>query len=147
LPASAREPDSYALQLAAALRAGRAFVSNGPTLELSVGQQRPGDTVLLARGQTRVQVRVRIDAPAWMDLQSVELWLDGRLAKVQALAALGAPQKLPRQARAEWNVSVPVGKARSILAVVRGTRPMDELFDRRDVLPFAFTNPVWLSRH
>jgi hypothetical protein len=31
--------------------------------------------------------------------------------------------------------------------MVRGNRPMDELFDRHDVLPFAFTNPIWIAKH
>ncbi|MEY4580451.1 MAG: hypothetical protein RL701_5154 [Pseudomonadota bacterium] len=148
LPVSARTDETYALQLAAALRAGRAFVSNGPNIELRVGELRPGDTLQLARGQTRVPVHVRVAAPTWMDLHTIELWVDGRRALTQPIAALASGHKLPNQARAEWAVSLQVGKgSHSIVAMVRGNRPMDELFDRHDVLPFAFTNPIWIAKH
>jgi len=139
---AAPAPDG--LPLAAALRAGRAFVSNGPVLELSVGGRGPGETLGVARGPALVPVRLRVDAPAWMDLASVELWVDGRRALVQGLAPFSQPQKLPDVARAELAWDLPLGRARSVLAVVRGTRAMTELFDERQVLPFAFTNPVWL---
>jgi hypothetical protein len=136
--------------LAAGLRAGRAFVSNGPVLDLEVEGRRPGETLVLARAVRHVKARLRVDAPAWMDLKTVEFWLDGQRSLSLPLPAWTAPDKRPEQARAELQVELPVTqtwvKARSVIAIVRGERPMSELFDRRDVQPFAFTNPVWISR-
>lgn len=143
-------PDSQdlGLPLAAALRAGRAFVSNGPVLELEVDGRVPGESVSLARNKRHVQVSVRVDAPVWMDLQSVELWLDGKRVTRTAIPTWTAASKRPEQARAHVRLDLAIspGRAHSVLAMVRGERPMRELFGRRDVAPYAFTNPVWVTR-
>jgi len=148
--ALAGRPSADGAALAAALRAGRAFVSNGPVLDLQVDGHRPGDTLVLAHAVRRVKARLRVDAPAWMDLKTVELWLDGQRSLVVPLPAWTEPDKRPEQARAELQVELPITpmgmKTRSVIAMVRGERPMRELFDRRDVQPFAFTNPVWIAR-
>ena len=134
--------------LAAALRAGRAFVSNGPVLELSLEGRAPGETLSLPRARAHVKARVRVDAPAWMDLTSLELWLDGKRAARLPIPAWSAPSKRPEQARAELELELPIGpgRAHSVLAMLRGERSMHELFARREVTPFAFTNPVWVVR-
>jgi hypothetical protein len=144
LPASV----DLAQPLAAALRAGRAFVSNGPVLELEVEGHAPGESVSVARNKRHVHVSVRVDAPAWMDLQSVELWLDGKRVRRLPVAPWTSPAKRPEQSRAQLRLDLPIsaGRAHSVLAMVRGERAMHELFGRREVTPFAFTNPVWLTR-
>jgi hypothetical protein len=135
------------LQLAAALRAGRAYVSNGPLLELRVGGRTPGDTALLPRAAVSVHVHLRVDAPDWMDLRTLELWVDGHRVLERALPERVVSEQSLHVPRSELDFELPVSnKAKSLLAVVRGERAMDELFDRRDIKPFAFTNPVWLAR-
>jgi hypothetical protein len=140
--------DDLAQPLAAALRAGRAFVSNGPVLELEVEGRVPGESVNMARSKRHVQVSLRVDGPAWMDLQRVELWLDGKRVWRAPVPAWTSAGKRPEQARAELRLDLPIsaGRAHSLLAMVRGERAMHELFGRRDVAPFAFTNPVWITR-
>ena len=139
--------DDLAQPLAAALRAGRAFVSNGPVLELEVEGRVPGESLSVARNKRHVQVKVRVDGPAWMDLKSVELWLDGKRAARVPVAAWTSAGKRPEQSRAQLRFDLPItaGRAHSVLAMVRGERAMHELFGRREVVPFAFTNPVWLT--
>ena len=134
--------------LATALRAGRAFVSNGPVLELEVEGRVPGESASVARNKRHVRVHVRVDAPAWMDLSTVELWLDGKRVTRVPVPAWTSAGKRPEQARAQLRLDLPIsaGRAHSVLAMVRGERPMRELFGRREVTPFAFTNPVWVTR-
>lgn len=133
------------VQLAAALASGAAFVSNGPILELEVEGQSPGRRVARADAGAPLSVHVRVDAPAWMDLRTLELWLDGKRVYTREIEALTAREKRLARPRADVRVELPAGAAQSVLAMVRGERPMRELFDRRDVTPFAFTNPVWID--
>lgn len=62
---------------AAAVRAGRTFVTSGPVLELAVDGHEPGDVVRLASGG-RLEVAVRARA-AQRVITEVELVVDGRV--------------------------------------------------------------------
>jgi predicted metal-dependent phosphoesterase TrpH len=124
----------------AALRAGRSFVSSGPILELSAAGLTPGDSLSLRAVQTHIPVDVRVDAPAWMDLTAVELWLDQRRVAVAELrdeSARGTP----------IHFDLPVAHQHGLVAVVRGERGMRAMFGRDSAKPYAFTNPIWLRRH
>jgi hypothetical protein len=142
-PASA-VPDPK--RIIAALKAGRAFVSNGPLLELEVEGKKPGDTLALAANARTVEVKVRVDAPSWMDVTQIELWVNGRPQLTAAIEPWAGFQKLPSKLRAVRTFQLKSAGLHSVVAVVRGERPMDELFDRQEVRPFAFTNPVWITR-
>lgn len=116
-----------------ALRAGRAIVSGGPFVRLEVAGGEPGDTV--APGV--LDVLVTADAPDWIDLSSLEILVRGRV-----VARGTAPFELgPHRAEVRTRISLEPGDW--VVAVARGESPMDVLF-RRGVVPFAFTNPVWV---
>ncbi|HEX5657644.1 MAG TPA: CehA/McbA family metallohydrolase [Polyangiales bacterium] len=117
----------------AALKHGRAFVSNGPLLELRVYGRGPGETVHLARGVHEVDVEIEAHAPAWMALSEITLWL-------------GDERALTVPADARVKLKLPVGDERSLVATVRGEGSMKPLLGRTGVAPFAFTNPIWLAR-
>jgi predicted metal-dependent phosphoesterase TrpH len=128
-------------EVLAALRQGRAFVTNGPLLNVRLRNKQPGETVQLARGEHRVSVLVELDAPPWMALSEVELWLGNQRAAVRSLP----PGQGPRSVRME----LPVGSlraARSLVATVRGGTSMKPLLGRAAITPYAFTNPVWIER-
>ncbi|MEA2632950.1 MAG: hypothetical protein QOE66_3169, partial [Chloroflexota bacterium] len=75
---------------AAAVRAGRTFVTSGPVLELTVDGHEPGDIVRMsAPGRLEVAVRVRAAQPVVTDL---ELVMDGRV--VAATNAAGGTTEL-----------------------------------------------------
>jgi predicted metal-dependent phosphoesterase TrpH len=144
-----REPTSAApdpKRIVAALKAGRAFVSNGPLLELAVDGKNPGDTLALGPTAHTVRVTVRVDAPSWMDITQIELWVNGRPQLTATIEPWAGFQKLLSRLRAVRTFELKSAGIRSIVAAVRGERPMDELFDRQGVRPFAFTNPVWITR-
>ncbi|MBL9020714.1 MAG: PHP domain-containing protein [Myxococcales bacterium] len=117
----------------AAVRAGRAIVSGGPFVTLEVSGAGPGDTV--APGT--LEVVITADAPDWMDVSSLELLVRGRL-----VARESAPFEVGPH-RAELRERVALEPGDWVVAVVRGEAPMAPLF-RRGVIPFAFTNPVWV---
>src|SRR5690606_11400140 len=52
-----------AWRLLRALREGRAFVTNGPLIDVSVGGRGPGETASVRRG--RAELRVEVRAPDW----------------------------------------------------------------------------------
>lgn len=140
------------VELARALSRGRAFVSNGPILDLEVDGHVPGDTVVIPPRAAALHVRVRVDAPEFMDLQTLEIFVDAKRVWSEPIAALAGAGKPLERARAVIEVELPLpalSRSRglhSVLAQVRGERPMSELFDEHEVRPFAFTNPVWITR-
>jgi hypothetical protein len=142
----AQSPTPDVKRIVASLKAGRAFVSNGPFLEIEIDGRGPGDSVAITSGDRTLRVRVRADGPSWMDLRTVELWVNGHqrlTAKIEPWRNPHTPAELPRFAHTFELRSAGV---RSVLAIVRGEEPMDALFDRQNVRPFAFTNPVWITR-
>jgi hypothetical protein len=135
------------VELARALQRGRAFVSNGPILELDVEGRGPGETLSIG-ARRAVRAHVRVDAPGYMDLQTLEIFVDAQRVRSERLPELGGYSKLASRARAELDFELPLHGSpavHSVLALVRGERSMSELFDEREVKPFAFTNPVWIA--
>jgi hypothetical protein len=70
----------------AQLAAGRSFITNGPFLELTVDDARPGDTHDLAAPGA---VRVRARAVGRLDFQRIELIQNGRVIRTAASQASG----------------------------------------------------------
>jgi predicted metal-dependent phosphoesterase TrpH len=128
----------------AALKAGRAFVTSGPILTLDVEGARPGDTVDLAPEQRAVHVRVTADAPRWMDLSAVEIWVGRSQVAEAPISQVATSGTTGPRVRVE--LDVPVGHEGHLVAVVRGERGMKSLLGRASAKPYAFTNPVWLRR-
>jgi len=124
----------------AALKAGRAFVSSGPILQVDVQGHGPGDTLQLASDQTSVHVQVTVDAPGWMDLSSIEIWLGSeRVQSVQIEERAQAP-------RVQLTLDVAVADERSLVVVAQGERGMTALLGNGRAMPYAFSNPLWLHR-
>ncbi|HEY6879884.1 MAG TPA: CehA/McbA family metallohydrolase [Polyangiales bacterium] len=119
----------------AALKQGRAFVSNGPLLELRVHGRGPGETVHVPHTANTIDVEVSAQGPMWMELSEIELWLGTERVATLATAS-GVRTKL----------ALPIGEQRSLVATVRGEGSMKPLLGRSGVVPFAFTNPVWIAR-
>jgi hypothetical protein len=142
-PADPNTPFSFAQHLLSALRAGRAFVTNGPFVDLRVGDQGPGRHV--APTDRRVRVELRILAPSWIEVDSVDVYLGDRIVETFPIPARRARAVDRTGLRFARTFDVPVERSSFVIAVVRGEAPMEELFARRDIRPFAFTNPVWID--
>ena len=65
--------------LIAGLREGRAFVTSGPFLSVTVDGHGPGDTVTVEGGGIDVTVNVQI--PAWMAVQNLRIYLGDQLVQ------------------------------------------------------------------
>lgn len=123
--------------VARAVLAGHVQVSNGIFLALAVnGTAGPGETVTGRRATISLEAR----APSWVDVSGVELWVNGVLTDT---APARAHQKPPKNIL--WHTELDLDRDSWIVVVARGERPMSAVFDRRRVLPFAFTNPVFVD--
>ena len=113
------------------MRSGRAFVTNGPLVELSVNGSLPGETVnITAGGVVDVQAQVRSIVP----LQKVTLYFNGQPAEDIPLAA--------DRRSADFRKTLKIGKSGWYHLRAEGA-PADR-FPLDTAYPQAFTNPVWI---
>lgn len=114
-----------------AIRERRVVVTSGPFVRLDVGGLGPGERV--AAGSHRV--RVEVDAPPQVDVAWIELIKNGR-----SVAKAEAPFK-PGPHRATLETTIELAPGDSVFATVAGAKEIETMF-RRNMAPFAFTNPV-----
>ncbi len=118
------------------LRAGRAFVSTGPLLELTVNGMMPGETVELPAGggTVEIQARVRSITP----LAAAELVFNG-----QTIAQTGGADPLDFSESLDISETLEVRESGWLHLRAHGDRgdrfPLDAGYAQ------AFTNPVWIS--
>ncbi|MDQ2642802.1 MAG: CehA/McbA family metallohydrolase [Myxococcota bacterium] len=123
--------------VAQALARGRVVVANGifPVI-LANGTAGPGDTVT----GSRVTMDIEARAPRWVDVSSAELWVNGALIESAPRRAFTTGTR-----RLLWRTELDLEEDAWIVLVVRGERPMSSVFVGRRVLPFAFTNPLFVD--
>jgi hypothetical protein len=115
---------------------GRAQVSNGIFLALAAnGTAGPGDTV----SGHRVTLEIEARAPSWVDVRSLEVWMNG------ALVASAKLSRRPKSRAAWYQTELEAKQDAWIVVVARGQEPMSAVFLGRRVLPFAFTNPIYVD--
>ncbi len=112
------------------LRAGRAFVSTGPLLKLTVNGNMPGDTVELPEGGGTVEIEAHVRSLT--RLSGAELVFNGR-----SIAQTVGPDPL------ELSETFEVSDSSWLHLRARGDRsdrfPLDAGYAQ------AFTNPVWIN--
>jgi hypothetical protein len=139
------------------LKRGRAVVTSGPIVDLEVRADgaadgaRPGEDVEL-RGK-RARAHVVVHAAPWIDVGEVVLVVNGVVAERVTVPSRptgtgNEPGTLDearaRARRYEGDLDVPED-ARWLIVIVRGRRTMDDVLPFMPVVPFAFTNPVWIK--
>lgn len=126
-------------ELAASLRAGHATVSLGPIVDAHVGESGPGDTVQTSPGTLPLAVTVR--SASFIDVSGIDIVLSGETIDSLDL------RDSTRRGGVRWTrtIDVPITRDGWIAVVVHGERPMDEVLPGLHVLPFAFTNPIWVD--
>jgi hypothetical protein len=153
----------------AALKSGRAVVTNAPMIHLTVGGKEVGDTVIAEE----VEVRLRVEAADWYDVDRVELYRNGELIKEWDPTREGIvildETFVDRPPRDAWYSAIALGlRGRSLAPVMSsavlarfGTRELiQRIYDivprlrslrlpRNPSLyptfPFAITNPVFVD--
>lgn len=119
------------------LRAGRAVVSSGPFIALSVDGEMPGGATRAVEGHARIELEVR--APAWITLSRAELWANGKLAlSVDASVADAARGVI------SFTGSLPILEDTFLIVIARGSSSLARVLPGADVTPMAFTNPVFI---
>ncbi|MGA2447821.1 MAG: CehA/McbA family metallohydrolase [Polyangiaceae bacterium] len=146
-------PDPAAL--VANVKNGHATVTVGPVIEFDIDGVPPGGEVLSRADPLRGHLRVR--AAPWIDVTDVEVVVGGRVA--QTFDVTSRPTELgpepgtlgeaqARTIRFDAAVDVSVGPDNGwVMVIARGRRRMDDVLPFMPVLPFAFTNPVYITRH
>ena len=144
-----------------ALQAGRAFVSSGPFLRLTVNGVTPGGTVSWegvapggGRGRSRASaprrraatarelaVRVQVSAPAWIGLDELRLYWNGE-PRGPAIPVAGRADGV----RLDRAMTLPVEGDGFLVALVRGSSPLTPVVETPGLLhPLALTNPIWVD--
>jgi hypothetical protein len=126
-------------QVADALRAQRAIVSNGPFVLATIDGKGPGE--LVTPVDAHVQLLVEVRTAPWVQINRVQVLVDGELAAVRRVVRpVGSGLTPPLR----WRTTLIVPPHDStIVVVVRG----DAELTRAGVptKPFAFTNPIYVD--
>lgn len=128
-----------------AVRKGRSFVSNGPIVELKVGDRaESGDTLTARDGKVAVQVEVR-GAP-WIEIDEVCLIINGEPGLIFPVEpSRGAVRKFRQR------VGLTLARDATIVCQVTGRRPLYPVLQvnartaENAALPYAVTNPVFVD--
>jgi hypothetical protein len=141
-PAAGAPLDQAAL--VAALRKGRAFVSNGPIVAVNAGGKATfGDTIKAKKG--RVDLDITVTGAPWLDVSEVRLVVNGE--RRPPLPIEGADG---RTVKFRDSVRVDMPRDGWIAVEVRGGRPLYPMIQQRSgdgspqeaALPYALTNPL-----
>jgi hypothetical protein len=123
-----------------ALKAGRAFVTSGPFLSVMVDGKGPGEEVVIKNGKVNVDIRAQV--PAWMELDKLRIYVGNQLVRSGALGAAAVRTNLA--SRYERTVALTLDALGPLVVAVDGEHTLDPIVARRGVPPLAFTNPIWL---
>jgi hypothetical protein len=115
-----------------ALRAGKTFITNGPLLELKVGDESPGGTINLAQGETRI---VNAKAQGRNNFGSIEVVVNGSVVRASR------SRKVNGHYEAELVFPLHVEKPSWVALRIPETNQQNELGGEL----FAHTSPVYLN--
>jgi hypothetical protein len=128
-------------ELAAAVKTGRAVASNGPFVQLMVDGAQVGDLVRNGTGVATLDLLV--DAPGWIDVNTVRLYINGEKVEEYPVSRETRPLSHRR-----WRRALPGGDA-WIVATASGSQPLPAALigehQAGQVLPLAVTNPVYID--
>ena len=123
------------------IKSGRATVSGGLLLSVvGPGGERPGQTVVAPSGEAIFSVTVQ--APSWVDAQTLETIVNGKTVSTEPLVAVGTGVGK----RFVQQVTVPVDALRATSWVVfhaKGAADLSPLHPGK--LPFAMSNPIFVT--
>lgn len=120
------------------IKHGRVMVTNGPYIDVRVGDLGPGDTVKSGGKPVAVQVRVR--AVPWVDVSHIEVLVGAKANRLRYIPV--APSK--DLVRYEETVKVPGYAKTFVIVVAVGKKPLENVY-ATGVQPLAFTNPLWIE--
>jgi hypothetical protein len=129
-----------------AIKAGASFVTTGPFLEVSIFGGGPGTTVQAQ--DKKVTLSVRVQAPEWMDITRLEVFVGKERVLERAIARPPARKKRVQRDAVRLDVSditLPVSADTFVIVRVQGDAPNDAFFGRYGITPRAFSNPIFID--
>ncbi|HEU5073040.1 MAG TPA: CehA/McbA family metallohydrolase [Polyangiaceae bacterium] len=120
------------------IKRGRVLVTNGPYIDVAVGDKGPGDTVKSDGKPVFVQVRVR--AVPWVDVSQVEVLVGAKADRLRSIPVA----KTDALIRYQETVKVPGYAKTFVIVIVSGKQPLENVY-ATGVRPLAFTNPIWIE--
>jgi len=132
----------------AAFASGQSFVSTGPILDVTVGENVPGSTVSASGGQVTLNISVR--AADWIPVEELRVIVGGEVVHRESLASASGVTRF------SGNVTVDVPETDSFIVVecgasleniAAGAFPQERFAEiYPGVQPIAFTNPFLVDR-
>jgi hypothetical protein len=124
------------------LVAGHATVSGGIYVDAAIGAAGPGDTATGAGA--RAQVAVRVQAATWIDVDELEVVVDGRTIRTIPVTPQDADPNNPViRWQGELEIDVAAGGSWVVVAA-QGDAALEPVHPGRT--PFGVTNPIWVTR-
>lgn len=128
-----------------AVAQGRSTISGGIFVEAAIGDVRPGGDAVA--GGTSATVHVRVQAPSWVDVDALEIVVDGETVDTIEILPGDAPDPVARpQLRMERDVEIDVadGPGTYVIVAAYGDSALEPV--HRGRIPFGVTNPIFVTR-
>jgi hypothetical protein len=137
--ARVQEPAGYDAWLAA-VKAGRGFVTNGPILELTADEAKPGDTVEF---QGTKQIHARVKTRSILPFTTLEIVMNGEPVGHKTIAIQNNPPKDGLYSM-EVEATVELTKSGWLAARVVDHPDLKNRILPRDLSVFAHTDPIYV---
>ncbi len=131
-------------EIVEAIKVGKSFITNGPMIDFSIAGAQPGETALTS---DRTEAKLRVWAAPWIDLTSIAIVADGHI--VHKLDVSSRPTEWGNALatptlRIDTTVPLDLAGKHWVMLIARGKRRMDDVLPFMPIVPFGFTNPIWL---
>jgi hypothetical protein len=127
-----------------AIKRGRSFITTGPMIDFSIAGAQPGES---AQAADHTEGKLRVWAAPWIDLTNIAIIADGHI--VQNIDVSSRPTEWGNDLatptlRIERTVPLDLAGKHWVMLIARGKRRMDDVLPFMPIVPFGFTNPIWL---
>jgi len=149
VPSSTDEPGNIDPQeIIRNAKAGRMMITNGPFLEVSTKDGLPIGSTISSEGS--VDLRIRVQAPDWLDVDRVQIMLSGRQPKEYNFTRKQHPDMFKNTVvRFERIVRVALQRDEHLIVVAIGENSnLSKGWGRSPyarMRPVAFTNPIYVD--
>jgi hypothetical protein len=116
------------------LAAGHTTVSGGVYVDATIGDAGPGDTASAA--STEVDVHIRVQAASWVDVDAIDIVVDGAIVDTIALSGNDV-------VRYDDTVRVTVAPGSFVVVAAYGDRTLEPVHPGK--IPFGVTNPIFIG--
>ncbi len=131
-------------EIVEAIKLGKGYVTNGPMLDLTLDGAKPGESVEIG---ARIEAKLRVWAAPWIDLTSIAIVADGQIVQnldVQSYSTEWGNELAVKALRIEKTMPLDLTGKHWVMMIARGKRRMDDVLPFMPLVPFGFTNPIWL---